>query len=91
MTKKWETTNFQVIDFIDTLENYLWNGVLDYVIVNNSNISDEKVRLYNSCEKKSPIKVKNKDVFKWKSYKVLERDLVYENMRIKAINCVNFK
>jgi len=24
MTKKWETTDFQVIDFIDTLEKYLW-------------------------------------------------------------------
>lgn len=35
MTKRGETTNMEVIDFIDTIERYIDPGKLDYVIVNN--------------------------------------------------------
>ena len=83
MTKKWETTDFEVIDFIDTLEKYLGKDILTQVVVNDSYISDEKVELYKRLEKKSPVKVKDKSIFNWKSYKILERDLVYENMFIR--------
>ena len=35
MTKRGETTNMEVIDFIDTIEKYIGPATLDYVIVNN--------------------------------------------------------
>lgn len=35
MTKRGETTNMEVIDFIDTIERYIGPAELDYVIVNN--------------------------------------------------------
>ena len=87
MTKKWETTGFEAIDFVNTLEKYLWENILTHVVVNNSYISEEKAELYKKLEKKSPVKVKNNDSFRWKYYKVLERDLVYEDVFVRH----NFK
>jgi 2-phospho-L-lactate transferase/gluconeogenesis factor (CofD/UPF0052 family) len=83
MTKRWETTDFEVIDFIEEIEKYLWKNILDYVIVNNGFISDELAEKYKNLEKKKPVKVKNKNIFKWKSYKVLERDLLHENNYVR--------
>lgn len=79
MTKKWETTDFEVIDFIDEVERYLWEWILDYVVVNSWFISDNLAEKYKNLEKKKPVKVKDKNIFKFKKYKVLERDLLHEN------------
>lgn len=79
MTKPWETTNFEAIDFIDTVEKYLWVWIIDYFIVNNWYISDKLAEKYKSLEKKKPVKIKNPETFKWKSYKVVEADLLHEN------------
>jgi uncharacterized cofD-like protein len=79
MTKPWETTDFEAIDFIDTLEKYLWEGIIDYFVVNNGYISDRLADKYKSLEKKKPVKVKNYEAFKWKTYKVIEADLLHEN------------
>ena len=87
MTKKWETNNFEVIDFVDTLEKYLWKNILTHVVVNNSHISDEKMELYKRLEEKEPVKIRDKSIFKAKSYEILERNLVYENMFVRH----NFK
>jgi uncharacterized cofD-like protein len=76
MTKRGETTNMEVIDFIDTIEKYIDPGKLDYVIVNNGIISDEVVKKYKAEENKRPLKVKDSALFAWKSYQVLERDIV---------------
>ena len=59
MTKRGETTNMEVIDFIDTIERYIDPGKLDYVIVNNGHISDEVVTKYKTEENKRPLKVKD--------------------------------
>lgn len=83
MTKWWETTDFEVIDFINVLEKYLWKNVLDYVIVNNGFISEKMAEKYKSLEQKKPIKVKNKSIFKDKTYTVLENDLLHENTFIR--------
>jgi len=85
MTKKWETTDFWVVDFIDTLEKYLWTWVLDYVVVNNWYISDKLAEKYKNLEWKSPVKVKEKDkkIFKNKSYKIIETNLLHENYYIR--------
>ena len=76
MTKRWETTNMEVIDFIDTIEKYIHPGMLDYVIVNNGHISDEVVIKYKTEENKRPLKVKDYSLFLGKWYKIIERDIV---------------
>jgi len=79
MTKPWETTNFEAIDFINTIEKYLWKDVIDYVVVNNGFISEKMAEKYKSLEKKNPVKVKSHNFFKSKWYKVIETDLLHEN------------
>ncbi len=63
MTKRGETTNMEVIDFIDTIEKYIDPGQLDYVIVNNGIISNEIVEKYKREEGKKPLKIKNPSLF----------------------------
>lgn len=76
MTKRGETTNMEVIDFIDTIEKYIDPGKLDYAIVNDALISEDIVTRYKSEEKKKPLKIKDHSFFVGKEYKVVERDLV---------------
>ena len=76
MTKRGETTNMEVIDFVDTIERYIDPGKLDYVIVNNGIIADEVVTKYKNEENKRPLKVKDYWLFLNKSYKIIERDIV---------------
>lgn len=83
MTKKWETHNFEVIDFIDTVEKYLWEWVIDYVVVNDWYISDEMSEKYKKLENKKPIKLRYPKTIKEKKYTVLERDLLHENAFIR--------
>ncbi len=78
MTKYGETTNFEVIDFVEVIEKYLWENVIDYVIVNNWHISDEMVEKYKEEENKKPVKIKKIEDFSDKNYKVIERDLLNE-------------
>jgi uncharacterized cofD-like protein len=85
MTKKWETNDFWVLDFIDTLEKYLWKDIIDYVVVNNWYISDKLAEKYKSAEWKSPVKLKewDKKIFKNKKYKIIETDLLHENYYVR--------
>lgn len=76
MTKRGETTNMEVIDFIDTIERYIEPGKLDFVIVNNGHISDEVVIKYKTEENKKPLKIKDYSLFEWKCYTVIEHDIV---------------
>lgn len=78
MTKSWETSNFEVIDFVDVIEKYLWEGIIDYVIVNDWHISDEMIEKYKKEENKKPVKIKTSEIFKDKWYRVIERDLLNE-------------
>ena len=79
MTKRGETTNMEVIDFIDTIERYIDPGKLDYVIVNNGTIADEIVTKYKEEENKKPLKIKDPTLFLGKSYKLIERDIVNDD------------
>lgn len=83
MTKPGETTNFEPIDFINIIEKYLWEDILDYVIVNNGYISEQMAEKYKSLEKKKPVKVKDHKFFKWKKYKIIEADLLHENTFVR--------
>jgi uncharacterized cofD-like protein len=77
MTKRGETTNMEVIDFIDTIERYIDPGKLDYVIVNNTQIPDDIIEKYKIEERKKPLKIKDQSLFSDKEYKLIERDLVH--------------
>lgn len=46
MTKRGETTNMEVIDFIEAIERYIDPVCLDYVIVNNGHIDKDIVTKY---------------------------------------------
>ena len=83
MTKWWETTNFEVIDFINVIEKYLWEGVLDYVVVNNGFISEKIVEKYKNLEWKKPVKLRDISIFENKSYRVIEEDLLHENTHVR--------
>ena len=83
MTKWWETTNFEVIDFINVIEKYLWEGILDYVVVNNGFISEKIAEKYKNLEWKKSVKVKDINIFNDKLYKVLEVDLLHENTYVR--------
>ena len=76
MTKRWETTNMEVIDFVDAVEKYLWQNTLDYVIVNNGFIAEDIVDKYKKEENKKPVKIKDISLFQDKCYEVIEWDIV---------------
>ncbi len=79
MTKRGETTNMEVIDFIDTIERYIAPRSLDYVIVNNWHIDEEILLKYKTEESKNPLKIKDPSLFVDKSYKVIEWDMVNDD------------
>lgn len=78
MTKQWETTTYELPDFIDNIEKYAWE-VIDYVFVNNWHLSDEIVEKYKTEEWKKPVKLKDWMSFTWKKYKIIQRDFVNES------------
>ena len=79
MTKRGETTNMEVIDFVDTVERYIEPGKLDYVLVNNGYIEDEIIEKYKREENKKPLKIKDASLFEEKHYKIVERDMVNDD------------
>lgn len=78
MTKKGETTTYELPDFINNIEKYTWN-IIDYVLVNNWEISDELVKKYKKEEWKKVVKVKKSMDFSDKDYKIIERDFIDES------------
>jgi len=79
MTKYGETTHFGVQDFVQTLEKYLWENIIDFVVVNNGYISDEKVEKYFREDQKKPVKLKETDeeFFASRKYTVIEEDILH--------------
>ncbi len=81
MADKWETTTYELPDFIDNIEKYA-GKVVDYVLVNNWYISDELVEKYKA-EWKNPVKCKKEMCFENKRYKIIERDFIDESDYIR--------
>ncbi len=77
MSDLWETTTYELKDFIDNIEKYAWE-VIDYVFVNSWHISDELVEKYKK-EWKKPVKCKDEQCFFWKKYKIVQRDFLDES------------
>ena len=78
MADKGETTTYELPDFISNVERYS-GEVIDYVLVNSGNISDELVEKYKTEEGKKPVKLKPEMDFGDKSYKIIERDFINES------------
>jgi uncharacterized cofD-like protein len=78
MADKWETTTYELTDFIDNIEKYIWENIIDYVLVNSWDISQDLVDKYK-LEWKKPVKCKDHMCFSWKNYKVVERDFLDES------------
>lgn len=76
MADKWETTTYELPDFINGIERYIWN-IIDIVLVNNWYISDQLIAKYKD-EGKKPVKLKEWMNFEWKRYKIIEVDLLNE-------------
>lgn len=75
MADRWETTTYELTDFIDNIEKYA-GEVIDYVIVNSWHIGDDAVERYKHEEGKKPVKLKPEMDFTGKNYTVLEKDMV---------------
>ncbi len=78
MTKKGETTHYELPDFIENIERYMGGEMLDYVLVNNGEISEDLVEKYKREEGKKPVKLKPDMDFSDKNYEIIERDFVNE-------------
>jgi uncharacterized cofD-like protein len=77
MADKWETTHYELPDFIDNIEKYA-GKVVDYVLVNSWDISQELVDIYIK-EWKKPVKLKAGMEFASRRFKVIERDFLNES------------
>lgn len=78
MTKKGETTTYELPDFLENIEKYA-GKVIDYVLVNSGTISQELVEKYRNEEGKKPVKLKNEMDFSSRRFKIIERDFVNES------------
>ena len=78
MADKWETTTYTIPDLIDNIEKYA-GEVIDYVLVNNGNISETLVEKYKESEAKKPLKLKPWTTFEGKTYEIIECDFVNES------------
>ncbi len=75
MTKKGETDGFTAGDFVNEIEKYLGEGVLDHVLVNSEKPSEEQLEEYKK-EGAEFVEPKLEE----KSYKVTKKDLIsYDN------------
>jgi uncharacterized cofD-like protein len=77
MADKGETTTYELPDFIDNIEKYAGN-VVDYVLVNSWDISQDLVDSYKN-EGKKPVKLKDGMEFASRRFKVIERDFINES------------
>ena len=77
MADKWETTTYELPDFIDNIEKYA-GQVIDYVLVNSGDISQDLVEKYK-IEGKKPVKLKDWMEFASRRFKVIERDFLNES------------
>ena len=79
MADKWETTTYELPDFINNIEKYIWENIIDYVLVNNWEISQDLIEKYKKEEWKRPVKCKTNMCFSNKNYKIIERDFIDES------------
>ena len=74
MTKFGETHTFCAKDFVETMERYIGEGVIDYVVLNSKRPSVLRIKKYEK-EKAEFVEYKRED-FKDKRFKVIKANLV---------------
>lgn len=70
MNKFGETYNFTVLDFVKTIEKYLGENVIDYVILNKKKPSFQRIAKYER-ERASFVEYQKSD-FKGRNFKIIE-------------------
>lgn len=75
-TQPGETDDFKVSDHIKTLNSYLGNKKINYVIANTGEINNELAKKYSTEEQKDPIILDKSETEKL-NVEVIEDDLVY--------------
>jgi len=82
MTKHGETDGFAVEDFVRVLEQYLGEGAIDYLLVNNGELRSSLVKKYEE-EGKIPVRLRDRQLLAEKGIKVVERDFTSETDYIR--------
>lgn len=82
MTKHGETDGFAVEDFVRVLEQYLGEGAIDYLLVNNGELRSDLVKKYEE-EGKIPVRLRDRQSLTLKGIKVVERDFTSETDYIR--------
>ena len=82
MTKHGETDSFAVEDFVRVLEQYLGEGAIDYLLVNNGELRSSLVKKYEE-EGKIPVRLRDRQLLMRKGIKIVERDFTSETDYIR--------
>ena len=82
MTKHGETDGFAVEDFVRVLEQYLGEGAIDYLLVNNGELRSSLVKKYEE-EGKIPVRLRDRQSLIQKGIKIVERDFTSETDYIR--------
>ena len=82
MTKHGETDSFAVEDFVRVLEQYLGEGAIDYLLVNNGELRSNLVKKYEQ-EGKIPVRLRDRQSLAQKGIKIVERDFTSETDYIR--------
>ena len=82
MTKRGETDGFAVEDFVRVLEQYLGEGTIDYLLVNNGELRANLVSKYRD-EGKAPVRMRDRATLTQKGIRVVERDFTSETDYIR--------
>lgn len=83
MTKHGETDGFSVEDFqVRVLEQYLGEGTIDYVPVNNGELRNDLLKKYEA-EGKIPVRLRDRQALVNKGIKIIVRDFISETDYIR--------
>ncbi len=82
MTKHGETDGFCVEDFVRVVEQYIGEGVIDYVLINTGELRADLLTKYQA-EGKAPVRLLDRDVLLKKEVKLVERDFTSETDYIR--------
>ncbi len=82
MTKHGETDGFCVEDFVRVVEQYIGEGVIDYVLINTGELRADLLTKYQA-EGKAPVRLLDRDVLLKKDVKLVERDFTSETDYIR--------
>lgn len=85
MTQPGETDNYSVWDHLKAIEKHSYEGIVDYIIANNTKVNDEILERYKK-EGGTPVEL-DKDAFSNTYTKLIEADLLSEDLRYVKHDC----